>query len=123
MGVTPGEVIWEAAERAVIRAARRPSMVIAITPFMDPSLAGLMHSLRRSGIDVSVIALDVEPALPPPTGQARMLGRRIWAMERDRLRDRLAAEGIPVVLWSSIDPADVPLARLDELRTMWRRLG
>jgi uncharacterized protein (DUF58 family) len=123
MGVTPGEVIWEAAERAVIRAARRPSMVIALTPFMDPSLAGLMHSLRRSGIDVSVIALDVEPALPPPTGQARMLGRRIWAMERDRLRDRLAAEGIPVVLWSSIDPADVPLARLDELRTMWRRLG
>jgi hypothetical protein len=98
-------------------------MVIALTPFMDPSLAGLMHSLRRSGIDVSVIALDVEPALPPPTGQARMLGRRIWAMERDRLRDRLAAEGIPVVLWSSIDPADVPLARLDELRTMWRRLG
>jgi hypothetical protein len=44
-------------------------------------------------------------------------------MERDRLRDRLAGEGIPVVLWRSIDPADVPLARLDELRKSWRRLG
>ena len=123
MGVAPGEVIWEAAERAVIRAARRPSMVIALTPLTDPSLAGLVHTLRRSGIDVSVIALDVDPALPPPSGQARMLGRRIWAMERDRLRDRLAGEGIPIVVWRSIDPADVPVARLAELRTLWRRLG
>ncbi|HSJ85317.1 MAG TPA: DUF58 domain-containing protein [Acidimicrobiia bacterium] len=123
MGVTPGEVIWEAAERAVIRAARRPSMVIALTTLMDPSLAGLMHTLRRSGIDVSVVALDVDPALPPATGQARSLGRRIWSMERDRLRDRLAGEGIPVVVWRTIDPADVPLARLDEMRTSWRRLA
>jgi uncharacterized protein (DUF58 family) len=123
MGVTPGEVIWEAAERAVIRAARRPSMVIALTTLMDPSLAGLMHTLRRSGIDVSVVVLDVDPALPPATGQARLLGRRIWSMERDRLRDRLAGEGIPVVVWRSIDPPDVPLARLDEMRTSWRRLA
>ena len=123
MGVTPGEVIWEAAERAVIRAARRPSMVIALTPLMEPALAGLIHTLRRSGVDVSVIALDVDPALPPPVGQARMLGRRIWEMERDRLRDRLAGEGIPIVLWRAIDPADVALARLDDLRTSWRRLG
>jgi uncharacterized protein (DUF58 family) len=123
IAVTPGEVIWEAAERAVIRAARRPSMVIALTTLMDPNLAGLIHTLRRSGIDVSVIALDVDPVLPPATGQARLLGRRIWSMERDRLHDRLAGEGIPVVVWRSIDPADVPLARLDELRTLWRRLG
>ena len=123
IAVTPGEVIWEAAERAVIRAARRPSMVVALTPLMDPNLAGLIHTLRRSGIDVSVIALDVDPALPPATGQARVLGRRIWSMERDRLRDRLAGEGVPVVVWRSIDPPDVPLARLDELRTLWRRLG
>ena len=123
MAVTPGEVIWEAAERAVIRAARRPAMVIALTTLMDPNLAGLIHILRRSGIDVSVIALEVDPALPPATGQARMLGRRIWSMERDRLRDRLAGEGIPVVVWRSIDPPDVPLARLDEMRTSWRRLA
>lgn len=123
IGVAPGEVMWEAAERAVIRAARRPSLVVALTPLIDPNMAGLIHTLRRSGIDVSVIALDVDPALPPPSGKVRMLGRRIWAMERDRLRDRLAGEGTPVVVWRSIDPPDVPLARLDEMRTRWRRLG
>lgn len=123
MGVVPGEVLWEAAERAVVRAARRPSMVIALTPLMDPRMAGLIHTLKRSGVDVSVVALDVDPVLPPPAGQARVLGRRIWAMERERLRDRLAGEGVPVVSWRSIDPPEVPLAQLDTWRARWRRLG
>ncbi|MGH8913912.1 MAG: DUF58 domain-containing protein [Acidimicrobiia bacterium] len=123
MSVVPDEVIWQAAERAVIRAARRPSMVIALTPLMDPNMGGLIHTLRRSGVDVSVIALDVDPVLPRPAGKARMLGRRIWAMERERLRDRLAGEGIPIVVWRQIDPADVPLAQLDTWRTSWRRRG
>lgn len=123
MGVTPGEVIWEAAERAVARAARPPSFVIALTPLMDPTMAGLIHTLRRSGVDMSVIALDPEPVLPPPEGQARTLGRRIWAMERERLCDRLAGEGVPIAIWRSTEPADVPLARLESWRTSWRQLG
>jgi len=123
MGVAPGEVIWEAAERAVVRAARPPSFVIALTPLMDPNMAGLIHTLRRSGVDVSVIALDPDPVLTQPEGQARTLGRRIWAMERERLFDRLAGERIPISTWRSIDPADVPLARLESWRTSWRRHG
>lgn len=123
MTVVPGEVIWQAAERAVIRAARRPSMVIALTPLMDPNMAGLIHTLRRSGVDISVVAHDVQPVLPPPADKARVLGRRIWAMERDRLRDKLAGEGIPIAVWRAIDPADVPLAQLDTWRTSWRRRG
>jgi uncharacterized protein (DUF58 family) len=123
MGVTPGEVIWEAAERAVIRAARRPSFVVALTPLTTPEMAGLIHTLRRSGVDISVVALDVEPALPAPQDSLRALGRRIWLMDRDRLRDRLAGEGVPVAMWRAIDPPDVPLARIAEWRTAWRRHG
>ncbi|MEX1126304.1 MAG: DUF58 domain-containing protein [Acidimicrobiia bacterium] len=121
MSVTPGKVMWEAAERAVIRAARRPAMVIALTSLLDPNLAGLIHSMRRSGIDVSVIEMDVEPALSPPGDEARSLGRRIWSLERERLRDRLASEGIPITIWRSGEPADVPIARLEQWRTSWRR--
>ncbi len=123
MGVVPGEVIWEAAERAVVRVARRPSFVIALTPLLSPEMAGLIHSLRRSGVDISVVALDVEPVLPPVTDPGRRLGRRVWALERDRLRDRLAGEGIPIATWRTIDPPDVPLARLSEWRSSWRRRG
>lgn len=121
MAVTPGKVMWEAAERAVVRAARRPAMVIALTSLLDPNLAGLIHSMRRSGMDVSVIEMDVEPALSPPTDEARSLGRRIWRMERERLRDRLASEGIPITIWGAGEPADVPVARLEQWRTSWRR--
>ena len=121
MAVTPGRAMWDAAERAVVRAARRPAMVIALTSLLDPNLAGLMHSMRRSGMDVSVIELDVETMLPPPLDEARSLGRRIWSMERERLRDRLASEGIPITVWRGDDPADVPIALLEQWRTSWRR--
>ena len=121
MSVAPGKVIWDAAEKAVARAAKRPAMVIALTSLLDPNLGGLMHSMRRSGIDVTVIEMDVDPALSPPADQARSLGRRVWIMERERLRDRLASEGIPITVWRSGEPADVPIARLEQWRTSWRR--
>ncbi|MDP9495667.1 MAG: DUF58 domain-containing protein [Actinomycetota bacterium] len=121
MSVAPSKVRWDAAERAVARAAKRPAMVIALTPLLDPNLAGLIHSMRRSGIDVAVIEIDVEPALTAPTDDARSLGRRIWVMERERLRDRLASEGVPITIWRSGEPADVPIARLEQWRTSWRR--
>jgi uncharacterized protein (DUF58 family) len=121
MAVTPSKVLWEAAERAVSRAARRPAMVIALTSLLDPNLAGLMHSLRRSGMDVSVIEIDVESVLPPPADEARSVGRRIWSLERERLRDRLAGEGIPITVWRGDEPADVPITRLEQWRTSWRR--
>jgi len=121
ISVTPGKVVWDAAERAVARVARRPAMVIALTSLLDPNFGGLMHSMRRSGIDVSVIEIDVEPALSPPVDEARALGRRVWSMERERLRDRLASEGIPITIWRSGEHADVPIARLEQWRTSWRR--
>ena len=123
LSVVPGEVIWEAAERAVVRAARRPSMVLVITPLMNPSMAGLIHALKRAGVDVSVIVLDVESVLPLAAGRARLLGRRIWAMERERLCDRLSGDGIPIVTWRSMDPPEVPLVQLETWRGRWRRLG
>jgi uncharacterized protein (DUF58 family) len=121
MSVAPGKVMWAAAERAVARAAKRPAMVIALTSLLDPNLGGLLHSMRHSGIDVSVIEMDVEPVLGPPSNEARSLGRRVWMMERERLRDRLASEGIPITVWRWGEPADVPIARLEQWRTSWRR--
>jgi uncharacterized protein (DUF58 family) len=121
MGVYPGEVLWEAAERAVIRAAHRPSLVIALTPLADANMASLIHGLRRSGVDVSVIELEVEAVLAPPSGEVRAMGRRVWALERDRLRRRLVSEGVPIVTWHPSEPAGVPLAGLDQWRRSWRR--
>ena len=121
ISVTPGRVSWDAVERTVARVARRPAMVIILTTLIDPNLAGIAHSLRRSGLDVSVIELEVGSLLSPPADDTRALGRRIWAMDLDRIRDRLAAEGIPMAVWSPDDGPDIPIARLEQWRTSWRR--
>jgi uncharacterized protein (DUF58 family) len=123
LAVAPGQVVWEAAEQAVARVARRPAMVVALTPLMDPNMAGLIHTLRRSGLDVRVVGLDVEGALVEPEDEARALARRIWVMERQRLRDRLAGEGVPFAVWKAGDPPDVPLAQIESWKAAWRRLG
>ncbi len=121
ISVTPGRVSWDAVERTVARVARRPAMVVILTSLIEPNLAGIAHSMRRSGLDVSVIELDVNSLLPPPTDTTKGLGRRIWAMDLDRLRDRLAAEGIPITLWAPDEAPSVPIARLEQWRTSWRR--
>lgn len=121
LGVVPGEVVWDAVERTVVRAAKRPSMVIALTPLLDPSMGGLLNTVRRSGVDVSVIEIDASEELPEAQREERALGRRIWQMDRERLRDRLAAVGIPNALWHPADSPEVPLHQLELWRTSWRR--
>ncbi len=121
ISVIPGQVLWEAAERAVIRAAKRPAMVIALTPLLDSNVAGVIHSLRRSGVDISVVEIDASSELSPPERGDRQLGRRIWVMERERLRQRLTGAGVPVAVWKDVDSPDVPLSQLDLWRSSWQR--
>lgn len=121
ISVIPGQVLWEAVERAVVRAAKRPAMVIALTPLLDSNLTGVLYALRRSGVDISVIEIDATDELDPPEGGDRLLGRRIWTMERERLRERLSGAGVPVAVWREMDSPDVPLSRLDLWRSSWQR--
>lgn len=120
LGVQVGESSRAAIERAVLRAAGRPALVIMLTPLLDDSLAGISHSLRVSGMDVAIIELDPIGYLPPPSSDPRALGRRLWAMERERLRDRLAGDGIPVAPWRVDSPPDVPLSQVSAWRSSWR---
>jgi uncharacterized protein (DUF58 family) len=121
LGVVPGEVVWDAVERTVVRAAKRPSMVIALTPLLDPNMGGLLNAVRRSGVDVSVIEIDASGELPEAQREDRALGRRIWRLDRDRLRDRLSAVGIPNALWDPAESPEVPLHQLELWRMSWRR--
>ena len=121
LAVYPGQVIWDAVERAVVRAAKRPSMVIAVTPMLDANMAGLLNVLRRSGVDVAAVELDVAGYLPAAERHDRDLGRRIWLMERERIRERLSGAGVPVAVWERDAPAEIPLQQLETWRTSWRR--
>lgn len=120
LAVGEGSSNSHAIERAVFRVAKSTSTVIAITPMLDGSLAGLAHSLHVAGLDVAVVEIDPSSYLPEPANHARGLGRRLWKMERERLRHLLLADGIPVAPWQSEDPPDVPLSQLILWRTGWR---
>ncbi len=121
LGVTPGQVIWDAVERAVVRAAKQPAMVIALSPLLDPNMAGLLNVLRRSGVDVAVIEIDVAEELEEPDREDRRVGRRIWALERERIRDRLSGVGVPVAIWREPESPESALVQLQNWRMAWRR--
>ncbi len=120
LSIESGDSSRLAIERALARAARRPALVIILTPMLDDSLAGLAHSMRVSGLDLAMIEIDPIGLLAPPTNDARATGRRVWRMERERLRDLLVGDGIPVAPWSHGEPPDIPLARIATWRTSWR---
>lgn len=120
LAIQQGTSNRHAIERIVMRAAKPPALVILLTPLLDDSLAGLAHSMRISGLDMAIVELDPSGYLPEPSNEARALGRRLWEMERERLRDRLAGDGIPVAPWVADQPADVPLSQLAGWRTRWR---
>lgn len=120
LAVQGGSSNRHAIERAVLRAAKRPALVILLTPMLDDALAGLAHSMRISGLDTAIVEIDPTGYLPEPSNDARELGRRLWLLERDRLRQLLAADWIPVAPWRAGHPADVPLSQLASWRSSWR---
>lgn len=120
MSIRPGRPNWEAVERTLRRAARRPALVLMMAPYLDAPLAGLAQALARSGIEAAVVELDVESVLPVPD-PVRDLGRRVWRMEQEAVRERLAGSGVPVTVWLDGEPAEVPLARLETWRRSWKR--
>jgi len=120
LSVVPGQVIWEAIERTLFRAARQPAMLLALTPLLDGELAGTLHFLRVAGVDVVVVEVDID--LDPGDDPAEILSLRLWRLDRDRLRDRLTSSGIPVATWSGVDPPEIPLDTIEGWRKAWRRV-
>lgn len=122
LAVGEGSSNSHAIERAVLKVAKSPATVIAISPMLDASLAGLAHTMRVAGLDVALVEVDPSAYLPEPANHARELGRRLWTLERERLRSLLLADAIPVAHWKPGDPPDVPLSQLILWRSSWRSL-
>jgi len=95
------------------------ALVIAITPLLDARTATALADLRARGHDLVVVEVSPAPFLPAPRGEAGVLGRRLWELQRAALRGRFAARGVPVVEWDG----ETPLAAAIEEVMAWRRLA
>lgn len=109
-------------ELAVVpRAALPPSaLVVLFSPLLDDRTIEATRDLRQRGTQVAV--LDVLTVDPPEVGPGRrsQLTLRLWRLEREAMRVRLADIGIEVRRWDGDGPVEAPLARRSAPRAAGR---
>jgi uncharacterized protein (DUF58 family) len=93
------------------------ALVLALTPLADPRFIAALEDLRARGFDVAVIEVDPVGLVEPGSTEPERLAFRLWLLEREVLRSRLAGLGIGVARWGD----DVELeAALEGVRTYRR---
>ena len=94
------------------------ALVLGITPLLDARYVATIADLRARGFDIAVIEVDPVALVDPAPGELGALAHRLWLLDREALRSKLARLGIPVARWGR----DVELdAALEGVRTYRRR--
>jgi uncharacterized protein (DUF58 family) len=103
---------------AVIPARTLPphALVVAISPLADERMLAALADLRARGVDLAVIDVSPMAFVRPPAGEVGELAYRLWRLQREHVRSRHRAMGVPVVEWVHGRPVDEALARLREVR-------
>jgi uncharacterized protein (DUF58 family) len=110
--------VWKGVDLIPPRSLPAKALVIALTPLVDVRTIEALLDLRGRGFDLAVIEVSPEALLPPPDDDLGGAIRRLWAMQRELMRDRFAQLGVPVVVWSSRASLE---AALEEVRAFRRR--
>ena len=76
------------------------SLVLALTPLVDPRFVAALEDLRGRRFDVAAIEIDPVPLVEPGRSEIERGAYRLWLLEREVLRLRLLAHGIGVATWS-----------------------
>src|SRR5262249_44028695 len=89
------------------------SVVIAITPLLDPRFTRAVLDLAARGFDLLVLVVSpvevTRRALAP--SPAIDLACRLWTLERRARLAELHRQGIAVLEWSPPEPLELALAR------------
>ena len=92
------------------------SLVLALTPLVDPRFVAVLEDLRGRRFDVAVVEVDPVPLVEPGRSEIERLAYRLWLLEREVYRSRLESRGIGVATWGKTDLETA----LEELRTFRR---
>jgi uncharacterized protein (DUF58 family) len=101
---------WKGLEVIPRRTLPPKSLVVALTPLLDERTLGALFDLRGRGYDLSVVELSPLAFVHPGRRDPERLAYRLWAMEREALRGRFLAMGVPVVTWRRGEPLEPALA-------------
>ena len=94
-GVEP-TFTWRDVNLIPARVLGRKAIVIALTPLVDPRFVTMLEDLRARRFDLVVVEIDPSAVVAPGPGRGGALARRLWLLEREVLRGRLARAGIAV---------------------------
>lgn len=107
-----------------VRALPRRSLVIGLSPLLDPRGVASFVRMRARGLDVAVIEVSPLAAVPPTPGGRGELAHRLWSLERAATRDELRRRGVGVTEWASgapIGPVLDELLAYREAVSRWAR--
>jgi uncharacterized protein (DUF58 family) len=113
--------LWTEADRTInlVPAHLLPprSLVVALTPLLDPRVDDVLIELRRRRVDLVVVEIDAEASAVDPEGPFGPMARRLWLLDRDRRRHTLERLGTVVVRWQEHEPLAQVMAEVDR----WHR--
>ena len=90
---------WKDVARLPRRLVPARALVLGLTPLLDPRGIGALLDLRARGYDLAVIEISPLGHTPAEGDASRRLPLRLWSLQRDALRARFEAVGVPVARW------------------------
>lgn len=93
------------------------ALVLAISPLLDERGIAALLDLRARGYDLAVVEVSPLEHTPADEGGAHRLPLRLWRLQRDALRARFEALGVPVARWEHAHvPLELPLEEVIAFR-------
>jgi uncharacterized protein (DUF58 family) len=114
-GVEP-TYTWRDVNLIPARTLPTASLVLGLSPLVDPRFVTALQDLRARRYDVAVVEVDPVRLVEPGRTEAERLAYRLWLLEREVTRSRLVALGIGIATWGDAE-LDVTL---EEVRTYRR---
>lgn len=114
-GVAP-TYTWRDVNIIPARTLPPAALVIALTPLVDPRFVAALEDLRGRRFDLAVVELDPVPLVEPGRTEVERAAYRLWLLDREARRARLASRGIGIATWGE-DELDTVL---EEVRTFRR---
>jgi uncharacterized protein (DUF58 family) len=93
------------------------ALVVALSPLLDARGTGALLDLRARGYDLAVVEVSPLSLTPADEAGAHRLPLRLWRLQRDALRARFEAVGVPVARWEHPRrPLELPIQEVIAFR-------